>query len=270
MAAPPLDSAFSKLGRAEEHLGRLQKEMDRWREKCSERMARENNDKRTEFRFYTNWGVPPDPIRWALLLGDGIHNLRSALDHAVYGASGPNPPARCEFPIFQSRDRYFLPERDESGGLYKIRGIKNDAVRTLIEEAQPWKHPTRSKEHLLWLVHQLDIQDKHRLITPVALVPRDLRASLIVELFREVKEPLNIEGPMWVPLEDHALVLTVRTPKPAKRVEMNAAISLGVGVRVGTVDIGIQAVLGESCQAARRLIEKIRDALVEPVGPPPP
>jgi hypothetical protein len=89
-----------------------------------------------------------------------------------------------------------------------------------------------------------------------------LRAKLIVELFREVNEPLHIEGPMWVPLKDHALVLTVRTPKPARRVEVDASLSFGVGVEVGTVEIGIQAVLGESCQAVRRLIEEVRDALV--------
>jgi hypothetical protein len=58
-----------------------------------------------------------------LLLGDGIHNLRSALDHLVYACSGPYPPKRCEFPIMRNRDRYFLPERDESGASTRSAGL---------------------------------------------------------------------------------------------------------------------------------------------------
>jgi hypothetical protein len=259
--AHPLDGALAKVARAEEHLGRLQKEIGRWREESSDRMAREHNDKRTEFRFYTDWGVVPDGTRWALLLGDGIHNLRSALDHAVYAASGPKPPPRCEFPIFLDREKFFLSDREESGGQFKYRGVRNSTVRTLIEGAQPWQRPDRPKYHLLWMLHELDIQDKHRLLTPIAMVPRELRANLTVELFQEVREQTHVSGPMSVPLQDHALILTVTTPKPAKRVKVNASVSLAIGVRVGDTDMGVQAVLGESCQATRGLIEQIRDAL---------
>jgi hypothetical protein len=267
--AHPLDGALAKVRRAEEHLSSLQQEVGRWREQNRDPMARENNSKRTEFRFYTNWSHPPDPVRWALLLGDGIHNLRSALDHLVYACSGPYPPKRCEFPIMRNRDRYFLPERDESGGLYKIRGIRDGVVRTFIEEAQPWKDPQRLNEHWFWIIHQLDIQDKHRLVTPVALVPKDLRAKLSVEFFRNVKGPIHIEGPAWVPLQNHALVMTVTTPKPARRVEVNAALTFGIAVKPGETDMGITAVLGESCKAARYLIEQIRDSLIEAEAPAP-
>ena len=74
--AHPLDGALAKVARAEEHLGCLQKEIGRWREKSRYRMARDNNPKRTEFRFYTDWGEPPDGVRWALLLGPARAGLR--------------------------------------------------------------------------------------------------------------------------------------------------------------------------------------------------
>jgi len=261
--ADPLAGALAKLARAEEHLRCLQKEVGRWSEQRSDRMAREENDERTEFRFYTNWGAPPDPTRWGLILGDGIHNVRSTLDHIVYACSGSDPPERCEFPIFLSKDQYLLPETNRLGGLYKIRGVKNDTIRALIEGAQPWKNPKRPKYHLFWMVHELDIQDKHRLITPIAMVPRDLRGGLgVVELERKSDRLIEIVGHRWISLEDHALVMTVRTPEPAKRVEVNTSITFGIGVRVGDTHMGIQAVLGEACRAARGLLEQVRDALV--------
>ena len=267
--ADALDSALAKVGRAEEHFGRLQKDVRRWREKRSDEMARDNNPERTEFRFYTQWNEPADPVGWALLMGDGVHNLRSALDHAVYECSGPKPPERCEFPIFRAKDRYLLPDTNERGGLYKIRGIKNDVVRALIQGAQPWQRREGPEHHMLWMLHELDIQDKHRLITPVALVPKAMRADLTVEFFgRGVTGQIHVSGKGRIPLEDHALVMTVTTPEPAKRVEMNAALTLAVGFRVAGIDVGITGLLSELCQYVRGLVEQIRDAVVEAEAPP--
>ncbi|HEX5040054.1 MAG TPA: hypothetical protein VFW95_07975 [Candidatus Limnocylindria bacterium] len=259
--AGSLDSALAKVARAEEHLGRLQEEIGRWREKCGDRMARDNNDERTEFRWYTQWDVDPDGVRWALLLGDGIHNLRSALDHAVYACSGPRPPARCEFPIFLDRTKFFRPVSDESGGLYKIRGIKDPVIRALIEGAQPWQNPRRPKYHWFWIVHELDIQDKHRLITPVVMTPRDLRGGIGGELIGGGRAIVHISGPGRVPLENHALLMTVRTPKPARWMEVDASLDLGIGVEVADSEMGISSVLRETCKATRGLIEQIRDAV---------
>lgn len=258
----PLDSAFAKIGRAEEHLRRLQKEVDRWREKSGHGMTRDNNAERTEFWWYAKWDPPPDRVRWALLLGDGIHNLRSALDHAVYACSGPKPPVRCEFPIFLDKARYFLPVTDENGGLYKIRGIQNDVVRALIEGAQPWQNPERPKYHWFWIVHELDIQDKHRLITPVVMVPREMRGGMQAEFMDGGAGRVHVVIEKRVPLEDHALVMTVHAPKPAKWMEVKASFDLGIGVEVADGSLGITSILRETCKATRGLIEEIRDALV--------
>lgn len=180
------------------------------------------------------------------------------MDHAVYAASGPQPPPRCEFPIFLEKDRYFLPERDMSGGLSKIRGIDNPAIRSLIEKAQPWQHVERPRYHLLWMVHELDVQDKHRLLTPVAMFPKDLRGKVRVTSPGQGDESVQVTGPAVVTLDDHALVMTVRTPRPATRAEVNASVTLGIGVRVGETDMGVTAVLGESIRVIRTLIEQIK------------
>jgi len=257
-----LDGALAKVARAEEHLRRLQEQIDGWREQNGSRMTRDNNAERTEFRWYTQWDVAPDGVRWALLLGDGVHNLRSALDHVVYACSGPKPPIRCEFPIFLDQAKYFRPVTDESGGLYKIRGIQNLTVRALIEGAQPWRYPERPKHHWLWIVHELDIQDKHRLITPVLMIPKGVRGGMQAEFVDGGTGLVHVKAHGRVPLEDHALVITVSTPKPAKWVEMKTSVDLAIGVEAADTTFGITAVLGEPCKTVRTLIEQIRDALV--------
>lgn len=254
-----LAGVFAKLARAEEHLKLLQHDVDRWRESGSGPLAREQNARRTEFRFYTNWNSEPDATRWGLMLGDGIHNVRSALDHIVYACSGSDPPERCEFPVFLSREQYFLPASNRSGGMFRIRGITNSGVRAEIENAQPWKNATRPKYHLFWMVHELDVQDKHRLITPVAMTPQELRSRPgLVVLDGRSDVPVSIAGSQWVALENHALVMTVVTPVSARAVELNASIAFGIGVRVGDTHMGVTAVLGEACRAARLLLQEVR------------
>lgn len=47
-------------------------------------------------QFSLCFEVQPDTLRWALLLGDALHNMRCALDHIVYALAvrqtGKGPP----------------------------------------------------------------------------------------------------------------------------------------------------------------------------------
>ncbi len=104
--------------------------------------------------------APPD--HWPLLLGEAIHNLRASLDHAVWAATAP--PARSSrtaFPI-ASDPKKFSEQRDRIAGV----PVK---VRSLIEEAQPFKTNPGEPEHA-WLAILADLSnaDKHREITTVA------------------------------------------------------------------------------------------------------
>jgi hypothetical protein len=107
---------------------------------------------------------PPPAIEWGVVVGDVIHNLRSGLDHLAYAlclASAPTeePPSGTEFPIFVSEDRF--NSRDRGGGLYKIRGIAQDAQEA-IRELQPYLHGEAAKSQSLWLLQEMSNIDKHR------------------------------------------------------------------------------------------------------------
>lgn len=108
---------------------------------------------------------------WAILIGEYIHNLRSALDHLVYELvrleTGHPPPllGRTQFPIF---DREFDEKKPgkrkgfHSGAKPMLVGV-GDTARALIEREQPYKTGERQSSPL-WHLHELSNWDKHRTI----------------------------------------------------------------------------------------------------------
>ena len=98
------------------------------------------------------------PHEWGTVIGDCLHNMRSALDHLVYALAGSAARnARTEFPIFVDRDQF----RSKQGRL--LRGVADDAV-TVIKWVQPYRWGARASIHPLWILHELNNIDKHRLL----------------------------------------------------------------------------------------------------------
>jgi hypothetical protein len=111
----------------------------------------------------------------ALLAGDIIHNLRSALDHLVchlVEVAGNPVTDDTMFPIFRGD----VP--NESTLSRKVKGVR-DSAKQKIRETEPYKD---GKGHYLWVLHKLDIADKHHaLLTTIHTIPNigyTLRGSL--------------------------------------------------------------------------------------------
>lgn len=99
----------------------------------------------------------PDP-GWSLVIGDAIHNLRSALDLLYYQlviANRKTPSTRDEFLISNS-------EADFHNGARPIlwKRVGNQAFEIIRDRVKPY----RGGNNALWCLHQLDIVDKHRLL----------------------------------------------------------------------------------------------------------
>jgi hypothetical protein len=101
------------------------------------------------------------PVEIALITGDVIQNLRSALDHLAYklftlysgnGTSG----SHIYFPIVDNFAQY---EREKGG---KTRGIAQQA-KVAIDTIRPY----HGGNDTLWKIHKLNIIDKHRLLVTV-------------------------------------------------------------------------------------------------------
>jgi hypothetical protein len=109
---------------------------------------------------------PPLPV-WGAIIGEVVHNLRSAIDHLVWKLSdkhsGPAPPhplprgspwSRIEFPIFPSARDF------AKGAPGKLWAIDPALVRR-IRAVQPFTGP-KPRRSPLWLLHELSNIDKHR------------------------------------------------------------------------------------------------------------
>ncbi len=101
--------------------------------------------------------VQPIPSDISLIIGDTVHNLRSALDHLAYQlvlANGESPSRNTEFPIGDPAKEYTTSIH---GG--KIHGMASEA-KDIIRSIQP----SNTGNMTLWNLHTLDIADKHRLL----------------------------------------------------------------------------------------------------------
>jgi hypothetical protein len=137
-----------------------------------------------------------DKIRAAIIVGDALHNLRSALDILYYQAfNGTTAKADkwTRFPIFEERDKLIsginggLKEKglaDDSSAL-KIR----DCVVDVVKAYQAGNFP-------LWALHEMNILDKHQLLIELFDVMRFTDISLKderEEIFLADRQPYYTE-----------------------------------------------------------------------------
>jgi hypothetical protein len=113
--------------------------------------------------FYPTSIKEVDP-RIALIAGDIIHNLRSALDHLacqLVEVAGNSITDQTMFPIAKGDS---LNEPSFRG---KVKGMRQTA-QDKIRSTEPHKD---GKGHDLWVLHKLDIADKHHaLLTTIMRV----------------------------------------------------------------------------------------------------
>lgn len=156
-------SARAKLERADEHINNLRIERGLFL-KTGAYCAVGQDEPETGDRVVKASISPNVPVKIPLILGDAIHNLRSALDHLarqIVEANGGTPNDDTAFPIFYDRESF------EARFEGKVHGARKDVLK-LIEILKPYKAGNK----LLWALHRFDMIDKHRLlITTAALAP---------------------------------------------------------------------------------------------------
>lgn len=261
-----LTSARTKLRRAQEHFETLKAETGAWTSGNSNSVRIESNAEGTRHRFVVSIQNAPDADRWGCLIGDCVHNLRSALDHVIWQLSGPAPPEFCEFPIFAS------PVRRPTGELQpgfnaKIRGITKASVRDFIEVCQPCNAADPPKRGVLWVLHRIDIVDKHKILIACLLEhldPGDMNIRLRFADDSPVIGPPHTFIKNSQPVSDGDTLLTILNEGRVEHVEadINFALQVGIDARDLGVDLGrpfgpIPDLLGELGAAVDSVIGEI-------------
>ena len=152
-----LRHAELKTARAHEHLEALGTELKSFYDSSPYVIARFDNLESGRHVVSVKMNDVSD--RTAILAGDFVHNLRCALDHAVFSlavyATGNIPGTRLQWPVLETRNDRILKLQTE--------GAPAEAVE-IIESLQPYNEGADGafRRSLLWQLHKLDIIDKHR------------------------------------------------------------------------------------------------------------
>jgi hypothetical protein len=157
-----------KLDRALHHLNSLQAEVQGWLTGNPYRLVKEFDAQRGEHVVRVEILDEP-PATFGLIVGDCLHNLRSALDNLVYElavAHSGFPLSKSiegdsAFPILKNQDAF------ASKGKRMIRGI-HPAAQTIIEQLQPYQRRQGFTfddvtVNPLSMLNELSRIDKHRL-----------------------------------------------------------------------------------------------------------
>jgi hypothetical protein len=129
-------------------------------------------DAESDFTRYVLENVPIIPPVIPLILGDAIHNLRTALDYVACQLvrDAGNSVKGVYFPIAET------PERYKTGSPGKTHGMPVTA-KSDIDRLCPYK----GGNNLLWGLHSLDIIDKHHLLVVIAMRLGKLEMTLTRE-----------------------------------------------------------------------------------------
>ncbi len=219
----PLFGALLKLERANCHLEELKADILAFVKREAYRLIRidDANTGDLVFKIEVRERVPE---RWACPIGDCIHNFRAALDHITCQlvALGGEDCTKSQFPIFAKRAAYC----SKSAGY--LKGAPQDAI-DLIESFQPYHG---GDDHPLWVIHRLDILDKHRGIIPVGAAHRSVKIKLpgLPEDAPQIAlKPADRQFPLRDGSEVYRILAAARKPEVDHDPEIIVEIAFGEG-----------------------------------------
>jgi hypothetical protein len=160
----PVELVLQRIERAKEQRRDLEREVRAWTEAGAYRVGSYVDAQSGYTVFYVHELAEITP-RIVALISEILHTLRTALDNLAYQlflVSRSDPADEGEgiyFPIYDDA------KTTEAGAFGKIKPFRKEIV-----EAIRKINPCKSGQPLLWILHRLDIVDKHRRILVAALV----------------------------------------------------------------------------------------------------
>lgn len=244
--ATPLSGVVAKINRAAEHFDHLYREFNDYvvgaeGEGSSHVFldALETEEDGTVWRVTRLKVLRDPPARLGLILGDGVHNLRSALDHLMAelcelkaGRPVPSPG----FPIYANP-----PSQRARQALRKSLNQVSPDHAAIIEKLQPFRSPGSSDALALGMIATLDNYDKHQFVHPTfatirATIPPSV--ALVSSMFGLIQR-FPERGTV---LKDGDEVMALTSPNPANLALANK-IPPRVELAFGHAPISINQIL---------------------------
>lgn len=167
MTAVDSSGIHLKLGRAVEHIVALDQAVKQYRKTEPYSFTTSIRDVDEAARVYSLTATVREqpPEWWGPIIGDVVHNVRSALDYAIWEqAASSKRGTHTQFPIVTDPDRWDGEARRRLAGVAP-------RITELTRAAQPFvRMPGDPKRHPLAVLHDLSRIDKHRTLHALALV----------------------------------------------------------------------------------------------------
>jgi hypothetical protein len=161
-----IDNIRSKINRAEKHIRDLDVLITHFVESCPYTIGTKTHPVE-EIKHTTLYvaSVQSIPIDIPLLIGDAVHNLRSALEHLMWQlieSAGGTPDENTAFPIaWGTEGRQIYLSRMGNREIQKISSVAQNILNTV--------QPYYSGDDTLRKIQELNIWDKHRLPVVTAI-----------------------------------------------------------------------------------------------------
>jgi hypothetical protein len=201
---PGLGGVRLKIERAKIHMRQLKTAIEAWNghEKENDSAVIYADSERQALDIAIGGVRQSDPM-WAAMVGDVAHNLRSALDHlvcqlALLNGNGIECCNDTCFPICSSGPDFRNKAR-------KIKSLLSNEAFAEIKKLQPYNAPNLTHNNL-WIISELDIIDKHRMLVVVTRQYRPTKVGYTVNDATPVSVPFIQR---WRPIEEGAEIATI-------------------------------------------------------------
>lgn len=200
---------------------------------------------------------PLDPLL-PLIVGDCIHNLRSALDHlafqlAVMNNAGTEAERKIASPICEDGSDFKKFAR------HKVKPFVGKEAFAALQELQPYETVNPAKDAVLWVLSELDNIDKHRLL--ILAEPQIRAERFAVDGPGGKRFEHQLPKPIWKPFKGDTEVIrfdfSTAFDRPGK-----VAVKVNASIMVQLRDTGLICDgkdLAETLKDMRRVVRHVVD-----------
>jgi hypothetical protein len=241
-----LAGAVAKFNRSQEHYNALRAEVDQFFSQEPKPYGYRGEYHADAHEWVARFQVfRPPPLRFGVIFGDSVHNLRSCLDHMIWQVTlldGGTPNTDTQFPIARVDEAQF-----ERMAKRRVPGL-SEKHRAMVKQVQPY-HTAATEDctHFLTVLADLDNIDKHQVINPtvsnMAHDADEILDALVGSYEGEGESPVHSYWlvPRWTPLEDDTPWLRVvwrKDVSPPIDVTLAGHLNLGIAFGEFRLDAG--------------------------------
>jgi hypothetical protein len=257
-----------KFGQAENHFKLLQAEIRAWLHRDPQPIGLSIPYLDTESGWHVLYGIVNEqpPLRLGVILGDFLHNARSALDHLVWQlviANGHTPragPRGNAWPFAHTEDEWSTALGSH------LRGVAPEH-QALIKRTQPYEARNRPEapspeDTIPARLRFLSDIDKHQIVNPALMVIGDPGEGLSFRVVHGPGEIVKRQVNAGAAFEHGAPLVRVRVEPltPDTEVEMNGDAPADVAFSERRFPIGVAKQILEAVRVIVREFEPVFDS----------